>query len=271
MPEQDYPFGRPVPPKKTDSRPQETDDNGKVRLNPLWTPLEDIPSAFITEGREGAVWHYSVVEAEREVAGEKRKEPVVMLGSEEILTVLPEAQRDRLLTGMQEAARRRAKENPEERMTEPTEADLHQAINKLGHPTIAAGFTEGGETRLRDAMMSGELHAFPSKNLVVLNDKSGRYMSVKARGEVAPQDVATWGENVRKLFSSHLLGVTVQFQQIKTLRPPENRALAQSANALLPPSGPRAATEAPRADMNPSAHPGRSKAPAPGKQARRGR
>lgn len=267
MPEQDYPFGRPVPPKKTKS--QEMDDQGEVRLNPLWTPLEDIPSAFITEGREEAIWHYSVVEVERKVAGEVKKEPVVMLGSEEIFTVLPKAQQERLLAGMQEAAqRRRAKEQPEERAVEPTREDPERAINRLGHPTIAAGFTDGGATRMRDAMMSGELHAFPSKNLVVLNDKSGRYMSVTARGEVDPRDVATWGENVRKLFSDHLPGVTVEFQQIKTLRPPENQALAQNANALLPPSNPTATAEAPRAGLHPPAGPGQADALTTGRSKR---
>lgn len=268
MPEQDYPYGRPVPPKKTDGREQEMDDQGRVRLNPLWTPLEDIPSAFITEGREGAVWHYSVVEVEREEDGEKRAESVVMLGSEEILTVLPEAQQKRLLAGMKEAAERRAEEHPEEGVVKPTQESLDKAINKLGHPTIAAAFTDDGETRVQDAMMSGELHAFPSKDLVVLNDKSGRYMSVKARGEVDPQEVATWGENVRKLFSDHLLGVTVQFQQIKTLRPPENRALAQSVNALLPSSGTSATAQVPRADTNSSAPPGRADSAATDKPAR---
>ncbi|GHE85227.1 hypothetical protein [Streptomyces fumanus] len=267
--QQQYPYGRPVPPKKTDSRPQEQDDKGMLRLNPLLMPLDELPRNLFMKGREGAVWHYSVVEAEREVHGVKQTVPVAMLGSEEILTVLTEEELNGLLANMQDAARRQAQANPDEQVAVPTMEDLKKGIDKLGHPTIAAAFAPNGETRVGDAMISGEVRVFPSENRIVLNDKSGRYMSEKVRPGLDPQEAAQWGENVRKLFSAQLPGVKVEFEQIKTLRPPENAAIAQSANAMLPPAGQGAATGVPQAGPASSAHLGGAAAPTTNKAARR--
>ncbi len=269
QPEQQYPFGPPVPPKATSNRPQEADDSGMLRLNPLYMPLDDLPNALFMKGREGAVWHYSVVEDEHEVDGAIEKVPAVMLGSEEVLTVLAEKEQNSLLAGMQEAARRRAEKNPDEPAVIPTKEDLEKGINKLGHPTIAAGFTPNGETMVRKAMISGEVHVFPSKNLIMINDKSGRYMSEKVRPGLDPQEAAKWGENVRRLFSNHFPEVTVQFQQIKTLAPPENAAVAQIAKSGLPPAVPGAVGGVPRTDAAATACPLRTDPPTTGKVARR--
>jgi hypothetical protein len=269
MPNQDYPFGPPVAPKRTDDRPQEMDDMGQVRLNPAWVSLEAISADAFTKGPEGAAWIYSVVEIEREIAGEKRMEPVIMLGSEKVSTLFHDPELDDLLSRMQEAQHRQAKAHPDGSAEVLTKEDIKKAIDKLGHPTITAAFTPDGKTRVQEAMMSGELHAYPSKNLVVLNDKSGRYMSVKARGEVDPQEVAAWGEEVRRLFSKHLPGVTVEFQQIKTLRPPENGVIAHFANTVLPPADPGTTAGTPRAGVDTSSHLGKANVPTTGKAARR--
>ncbi|CAM5649728.1 putative protein OS=Streptomyces fumanus OX=67302 GN=GCM10018772_05540 PE=4 SV=1 [Streptomyces fumanus] len=94
-------------------------------------------------------------------------------------------------------------------------------------------------------------------------------MSEKVRPGLDPQEAAQWGENVRKLFSAQLPGVKVEFERIKTLRPPENAAIAQSANAMLPPAGQGAATGVPQAGPASSAHLGGAAAPTTNKAARR--
>ncbi|MCZ9337727.1 hypothetical protein NGM37_08040, partial [Streptomyces sp. TRM76130] len=68
--ERDGDFGNPVQPKRV--KDEERDDKGDVRVNPLWTPLEEIDPDLLLTGDRDAVWLYTVT-------GDGR----VLVGSEE--------------------------------------------------------------------------------------------------------------------------------------------------------------------------------------------
>jgi hypothetical protein len=198
-----------------------------VRVNPLWVPLEEVPREWLLNGRKGAVWHYSVVEDDN---GKDR----VMLGSEELLTVVTQEQFDDLLAGMQEAFRRQQKRQPWKKTKDLTAEDLRKAINGQGHPTIAVRFTSDGRTVQGAAKVSGEFRYDPERELGVVNDRSGRYMSKKVRPSAQPEEVAVWGENAAGEFRKHLK-VDVVFEQIKTSAdPPAIPTIAKHAKALQP-------------------------------------
>ncbi|MCW7945164.1 hypothetical protein AAW14_24925 [Streptomyces hygroscopicus] len=180
--------------------------------------LDEIPPAWILKGREDAVWHYSVV-----------KDDKIMLGSEKLLTVIPEEQFDELLTGMQEAVREQQRRHPETSTKDLTEQDLKNGIDGLGHPTIAVEFSDDGGTLVAPAALSGEFRYDPRRQLGTINDQSGRYMSKAVRPGVDPGQVEKWLENACKVFEKKL-GIPVTYEQTKTLPDqPTNSTVAHTA------------------------------------------
>lgn len=213
------PLGTSVPPKRI--KDVEMDDGRHIRVNPFWVPLEEIPREAILNGRPGAVWHYSaVLSEEADNPGVLRYR--VMLGSEELLTVMGRMDFLKLLGGLRKGALKQQRENPESAIEYPTQEGLKKSIDGLGHPTIAVDFKPNGMTKEGKAAVSGEFRYAPDLKLGTANDKSGRYMSEKARparGDRDPGKIAEWGKMVAKSFSDHL-DVSVAFEQIKTLSNP---------------------------------------------------
>ncbi|MEK8143271.1 hypothetical protein NKH18_17435 [Streptomyces sp. M10(2022)] len=83
-------FGERVAPKRV--KPEERDAAGDVRVNPLWTPLDEIDPDLLITGNKEAVWIYTVT-------GDGQ----VLLGSEQPSGVVTPEQFDALLTGMRRA------------------------------------------------------------------------------------------------------------------------------------------------------------------------
>lgn len=132
-----------------------------------------------------------------------------------------------LVVGLQEAAHRaRDGEEDDEDRQKLREMDPDQArkwvierMDGLGHFGIAAKFALDGRTGLGPSRVSGEFRRSEKFLYLTVNDKSGRYMSKKVRGEdLDPADAARWLDNVAKLFSEHL-GVEVRAEQFKTAAP----------------------------------------------------
>ncbi|MET7683635.1 hypothetical protein [Streptomyces sp. NPDC005423] len=236
------PLGTAVPPKRI--KPAELDDNGDIRVNPFFVPLGDIPREVILDGKPGAVWHFSAV------LREDVNEPGVLrwgvtLGSEELLTAMGRMDFLKVLGGLRKGALKQQEENPGEEIKYPTQEDLKRNIDGLGHPTIAVDFKINGTTKSGDAAVSGEFRYDRNRNLGTANDKSGRYMSEKARPEKKdrdPEKIADWGRMVAEKFGEHLR-VPVVFEQIKTVANP----IAGQAMLLQPPRADPAPPAAPRA------------------------
>ncbi|MCW2947787.1 MAG: hypothetical protein JWR24_4504, partial [Actinoallomurus sp.] len=220
----DHSFAPVVAPKR--AKDEELDDEGRVRLNPLWMELKDITPSLLTRD-PGAVWLFTVTEDLR-----------VLVGSEQASAILGKEQLGDLVAGM--------------RAKDPTLAEMEwdravqtvvDRLDGLGHVGIAAGFVktvpedpDQGKTTLGMSRVSGEFRWSENLRCWTVNDKSGRYMSEKVRGKVDPQVGARWLTNVAKLFSARL-GVEVRIEQFKTA-PPAAAAPAVPTHVPLRPGRP---------------------------------
>src|SRR5262249_14399551 len=153
-----------------------------VRLNPLWYRLEDFRPALLE--RTGARWHYTVDELAD-----------ISLGSEEFSTVIEDAELEQLSQGMwhRDARNPQSPNRPAQPEHQPSpitfeafQAELKDALDHQGHPTIAAGFDALRRAWARPARISGEVYFNADKGRWEVNDKSGRYMSGKLRPDVTP-------------------------------------------------------------------------------------
>ncbi|WP_213083781.1 hypothetical protein [Streptomyces canus] len=198
-------FGPPVLPKRV--KDEERDLDGDVRLNPLWTPLDEVDPSLLITGNPDTVWLYTVTDRGQ-----------VIVGAENLSGTLTEEQFDALLTGM--------------RTTDPelTAESLRKALDGLGHTSIAADFIgaekdDGTGRALAGASgVSGEFRWSPTRRSWVVNDKSGRYMSTSVRPGLDAAEAAGWLTRVAALFSDRL-GVVVRTEQVKTAvsAPPDAR------------------------------------------------
>ncbi|WP_206189325.1 OTU domain-containing protein, partial [Streptomyces prasinus] len=114
-------FGAPVLPKRV--KDEERDQDGDVRLNPLWAPLDEVDPNLVITGNRDAVWLYTVTDDGR-----------VILGTESLSGIVTQEQFDALLAGMRE------------RDPGLTAQALREALDGLGHTGIAAGFVAEDET-----------------------------------------------------------------------------------------------------------------------------
>ncbi|MBK3565708.1 hypothetical protein JHN47_18410, partial [Streptomyces sp. MBT62] len=183
-------FGDPVLPKRV--KDEERDDEGDVRANPLWIPLEEVNPDLLITGNRDAVWLYTVTDDGR-----------VLLGSEAPSQVMAQDRFDALLAGVRT------------RRPEVTAESLRAEIDGLGHTGIAAVFEEGGRTRPGASRVSGEFRWSESLRKWTVNDKSGRYMSKSVRPDIDPAVAAGWLDNVAGLFTDRL-GVQVAPDQVKS-------------------------------------------------------
>ncbi|MFE4453468.1 hypothetical protein [Streptomyces sp. NPDC056796] len=170
-PREDRDFGPLAGPKRV--KDTELDDQGDVRLNPLWYRLEDFRPALLE--RRGARWHFAVDEDGR-----------ILIGSEQPLGIADDEELGRLLDGMRDS----------EANAGLTMDELRKALDGQGHPTVAAGFTAHGDTRIRPARIAGELAFDPGAGRWEVSDKSGRYMSSRIRPGLRPADAHAWLTNV---------------------------------------------------------------------------
>ncbi|MGQ4430757.1 WXG100-like domain-containing protein [Streptomyces sp. SAS_260] len=204
-------FGDPVMPKRV--KDEERDDEGDVRANPLWIPLEEVDPDLLITGKHDAVWLYTVTDDGR-----------VLLGSEAPSEVMAQDQFDALLAGVR--ARR----------PDMTAESLRAEIDGLGHTGIAAVFEQGGRTRPGASRVSGEFRWSESLRTWTVNDKSGRYMSKSVRPDVEPVVAAGWLDNVAALFTDRL-GVQVTPEQVKssaTKAPEPKPGETENRSAPLP-------------------------------------
>ncbi|MEV0736762.1 hypothetical protein AB0I51_12510 [Streptomyces sp. NPDC050549] len=183
-------FGDPVMPKRV--KDEERDDEGDVRANPLWIPLEEVDPDLLITGNHDAVWLYTVTDDGR-----------VLLGSEAPSQVMAQDQFDALLVGVRT------------RRPDMTVESLRAEIDGLGHTGIAAVFGEGGRARPGASRVSGEFRWNESLRTWTVNDKSGRYMSKSVRPDIDPAVAADWLDNVAALFTDRL-GVQVAPEQVKS-------------------------------------------------------
>ncbi|MGW3108752.1 hypothetical protein [Streptomyces sp. NPDC001100] len=186
-------FGAPVMPKRV--KDEERDDEGDVRANPLWIPLEEVDPDLLITGNHDAGWLYTVTDDGR-----------VLLGSEEPSQVMAQDRFDALLAGVRT------------RRPETTAESLRAEIDGLGHTGIAAVFEEGGRARPGASRVSGEFRWSESLRAWTVNDKSGRYMSKAVRPDIDPAVAAGWLDNVAALFTDRL-GIQVAPEQVKSSAP----------------------------------------------------
>ncbi|MFE7810861.1 lonely Cys domain-containing protein [Streptomyces sp. NPDC057433] len=221
-------FGAPVLPKRV--KDEERDQDGDVRLNPLWVPLDEVDPHLLITGNRDAVWLYTVTDDGR-----------VVLGTESLSGIVTQEQFDALLAGMRE------------RDPELTAQALREALDGLGHTGIAAGFADAGpaadgekkagRTLPGRSRVSGEFRWNAKLGSWVVNDKSGRYMSDSVRPGLDAEEAADWLANVAALFSDRL-GVVVRTDQVKTAAPapapPPQPPPSQRPAPPPPPSAPTA-------------------------------
>jgi len=169
----------PVLPKRV--KDEELDADREVRINPLWTPLDDIDPDLLVAGSRDAVWIYTVT-----------REGRVLLGSEKPSDVLPDDQFDALLDGVRT------------RHPETTADELRRTVDGLGHTGIAARFRTDGRLDPGASRVSGEFLWSEELGSWTVNDKSGRYMSKVVRPDLPPEEAARWLENVAALFTRRL-------------------------------------------------------------------
>jgi hypothetical protein len=189
-------FGPLAGPKKV--KDSELNDEGQVRVNPLWYRLEDFKPALLE--RTSGVWHYAVDE-----------DGHILIGSEEPLTLIEDGELRKLLEGMQSR-------NPDLTMEELKAALVHQ-----GHPSITVGFTDEGTTRVRPARIAGELAYNKDLARWELNDKSGRYMSFKIRPGLKADVAGLWLRNAADRISEalHVSVTPVLFKNAEPAPVPE--------------------------------------------------
>ncbi|WP_326550848.1 hypothetical protein [Micromonospora sp. NBC_01813] len=171
----------------------------QMRVNPAWMPLKDF-TPEIYAGRPDAHWHYIVTESDD-----------IMIGSEEILTVVSTKQLDDLHAAMRT-------KNPDLTLDQ-----LKNSINQQGHPTIGVRFDSDGRAYVGKGRISGEIHRDPKTGQWIVDDKSGRYMSEKIRPGLDPVDVKRWLDNVATRLSKQM-GVPVEARPYKhtTAPPPDD-------------------------------------------------
>jgi hypothetical protein len=168
-------FGDVVEPKNV--KESEKDDQGQVRLNPLWYRLEDFKPALLE--REG-VWLYAIDEG-----GE------IFIGSEDVWSLADASEREALLAGMREHDDALTMEK------------LKAAINDQGVPTVAAGFGKDGRTRIAPARVGGELFKDPATGRWTV-DASSRYTGPVVRPGVEPARVTGWVANAAERIGAAL-------------------------------------------------------------------
>lgn len=183
-------YGDSVMPKRV--KDEERDEDGDVRANPLWIPLEEVDPDLLVTANHDAVWLYTVTDDGR-----------VLLGSEAPSQVMAEDQFDALLAGVRT------------RRPEVTADALRAEIDGLGHTGIAAVFQEDGRTRPGASRVSGEFRWSAAHRSWTVNDKSGRYMSKSVRPGIDSTVAAGWLDNVAGLFTGRL-GVQVRPDQVKS-------------------------------------------------------
>ncbi|WJK41352.1 hypothetical protein O7608_02640 [Solwaraspora sp. WMMA2056] len=190
--------------------------NQQVRVNPAWMPLSDF-TPEIYAGRPDAHWHYVVTESDD-----------IMIGSEEILTVVSAKQLDDLHAAMRT------------KHPDLTLDQLRNSINQQGHPTIGVRFDNEGRAYVGKGRISGELRRDPATGRWIVDDKSGRYMSEKIRPGLDPADVKRWLDGVATRLSEQM-GVPVEARPYKhtTTAPKVTQATAP------PPAPPEQATAPP--------------------------
>lgn len=165
-------YGRPVSPSYFRSTELDSEAWGELRLNPLWTLAEQIRPARVVRVRR-ARWLYAVLESGQ-----------VVLGSESVMhshdgytqPMLDPDQRSELSDLMAEA-------NPR---TPLTTSELVYGLDKLGHASLAVSFAEDGRAVPGRARIAGELYWSSKADSWAVNDRSGRYMSLKSRGRHDP-------------------------------------------------------------------------------------
>ncbi|GHH96333.1 hypothetical protein [Streptomyces capillispiralis] len=163
---------------------RELDQQGQLRLNPLWMPLEEFK---LDISNRNAVWLYAVNEWGQ-----------VSLGVEKFGTVVTREQLDDMVIGMGS------------RQDGLTQESLLAAMSGLGHPTVAAGFDEETGVLVRgDARISGEFRWSKSRKSWIVSDNSGRYMGPEKRQGFSDEDRMLWLTSVAGDFSRHL-GIEVQ-------------------------------------------------------------
>ncbi|MFJ8644434.1 hypothetical protein [Streptomyces sp. NPDC093610] len=182
--------GETVAPKRV--KPEERDAVGDVRVNPLWTPLDEIDPALLITGNRDAVWIYTV-----------NAEGRVLLGSERPSAIVTPEQFEALLAGMRRVA------------PDLTADELRDDLDGLGHTGIAARFGESGRSHTGMSRISGEFRWSQKLERWTVNDKSGRYMSGAVRPGLDPAVAAGWLGEVAGLFTERL-GVRVVPEQVKT-------------------------------------------------------
>ncbi|MFI7435825.1 hypothetical protein [Micromonospora haikouensis] len=178
----------------------------QIRVNPAWMPLSDF-TPEIHAGRPDAHWHYVVTESDD-----------IMIGSEEILTVVSARQLDDLHAAMRTR-------NPDLTLDQ-----LKESINQQGHPTIGVRFDADGRAYTGRGRISGELHLDPATGQWIVDDKSGRYMSEKIRPGLDPADVKRWLDGVAARLSEQL-GVPVEARPYKHTTAPPPAPVTQTAPA----------------------------------------
>ncbi len=175
-------------PKKT--KDHEHDDEGQLRVNPVWIKLEHLTGEILDQSPKNAKWQYAMTE-----------ENDIYFGSEDIASITHPEDLDRLHEGM------KAKD------PELTRESMITSMDKMGHPTISAHFDqETGRSILSKARLSGEMHF---KNGVwTLNDKSGRYMAEKVRGKPAQDELRRWMSGAAKRIGAKT-GKKIDYEIIK--------------------------------------------------------
>ncbi|MDG4833912.1 hypothetical protein O7627_32085 [Solwaraspora sp. WMMD1047] len=186
--------------------------NQQMRVNPAWMPLSHF-TPEIYAGRPDAHWHYVVTESDD-----------MIIGSEEILTVVSAKQLDDLHVAMRT-------KNPDLTLDQ-----LKDSINQQGHPTIGVRFDSDGRAYVGKGRISGELHRDPVTGQWIVDDKPGRYISEKIRPGLDPVDVKRWLDGVATRLSKQM-GVPVEARPYKhttkTTAPP-----APPTQVAAPPPAP---------------------------------
>ncbi|MEV5755121.1 hypothetical protein AB0L00_45630 [Actinoallomurus sp. NPDC052308] len=174
----DRAFGEPVFPGGL--RARELDDQADLRLNPLWSLLEDVPPSVLTRNRK-AVWLYTVRPDGRVVVGSET--PGRLLGPEQLADLRAS---DPTLAELDDDAARET---------------LDERWGRIGHPGIGADFAANGDAKEGSSRVSGEFRWDEELRQWVVDDDSGRYMY--SRGAYPPNVARHWLWNAAALFSAH--------------------------------------------------------------------
>jgi hypothetical protein len=241
----DAQFGPRAGPKRV--RPEETDEAGEVRLNPLWYRLADFKPTLLS--RLPARWHFVISDLAERGARPAADDEIVAeltIGAEQIHTVIEPGE-------LRELRERMEVVNPELRVggdpgvpaDNPRLADerLGKLLDNQGHPTVVPDFTDDGRRPAKGspARISGEFGWNQTARRWEVTDKSGRYMSVSVRGVLNEQEVGRWLEKVAEMLTRrlgvkfHPVLVKVPNQHLKQ-RGPEAEDGPRPKKALAPTS-----------------------------------